>query len=142
MSAEDHVSVIRSLFNAFNEGGVARLDGLVTEDFELSDIAIGQTFRCPGGLRQWMQSFLKAGPDAHTRVVTTIVEGEWVAATEHIGTLTHTGPFLTPAGEIPPTGRQVELQMVEIYQMRGGKIARLRAYYDVATMLRQLGLVS
>ena len=140
MSAENHAVVIRSLFNAFNEGDVGRGAALVTQDFELIDVAIGQTFHGPDGLRQWLQSFLTAGPDAKTRILTTIVEGEWVA-TEHIGTLTHTGPLLTPAGEIAPTGRRVELQIAEIYQMKDGKIALLRAYYDVATMMRQLGLM-
>jgi ketosteroid isomerase-like protein len=62
-------------------------------------------------------------------------------ATEHIGRFTHTGPLLTPAGEIPPTGRRVELQIAEVYRMREGKIALLHAYYDVATMLRQPGLM-
>jgi limonene-1,2-epoxide hydrolase len=28
-----------------------------------------------------------------------------------------------------------------VYQMKDGKLALLRAYYDVATMLRQLGLM-
>ena len=140
MSAEDHAAVIRTLFNAFNEGDVDRCATLATEDFELVDVASGQTFHGPGGLQQWLQSFLMAGPDAKTSILTTITEGEWVA-TEHIGRFTHTGPLLTPAGEIPPTGRRVELQIAEVYRMREGKIALLHAYYDVATMLRQLGLM-
>ena len=54
-------------------------------------------------------------------------------ATEHIGRFTHTGPLLTPGGEIAPTGRRVELQIAESYQMKDGKINLLRAYYDLAT---------
>jgi predicted ester cyclase len=140
MPSEDHVTVIRTLFNAFNEGDFERCVALATEEFELVDMAAGQTFHGPGGLRQWLQGFLVAGPDAKTSILTTIVEGDWVA-TEHIGRFTHMGPLLTPAGEIAPTGRRVELQLAEIYQMKGGKIALLRAYYDVATMLRQLVLM-
>jgi predicted ester cyclase len=48
---------------------------------------------------------------------------------------------LTPGGEIAPTGRRVELQISEIYQMKDGKIRLLRAYYDAVTMMRQLGLM-
>ncbi|WP_281356135.1 ester cyclase [Arthrobacter mobilis] len=45
-----------------------------------------------------------------------------------------------PAGEIPPTGRHIELQIAEVYQFKDGKISLLRAYYDLATLMRQLGL--
>ena len=62
-------------------------------------------------------------------------------ATEHVGRFTHTGPLVTPGGEISPTGRRVEIQIAEFYQMKDGKIRQLRAYYDAATMMRQLGLV-
>jgi hypothetical protein len=65
----------------------------------------------------------------------------WVAS-EHIGSFTNTAPLQSPAGEIPPTGRRAELQIAEVYQMKDGKLALLRAYYDVATMLRQLGVMS
>ena len=140
MSTADHVAVIHTLFDAFNTGDLARAASLVTEDFELVDVAAGLTFHGPDGLLQWLQSFLTAGPDAKTEIVTTIVAGDWVA-TEHIGRFTHTGPLLTPAGEIAPTGRRVELQIAEIYQMKDRKIGLLRAYYDAATMMRQLGLV-
>ena len=42
---------------------------------------------------------------------------------------------------IPPTGRTIELHIAEIYQIRDGKIALLRAYYDGATLMRQLGVM-
>lgn len=139
MPAKDHATVIRSLFEAFNAGDLSRCATFVTEDFELRDIATGQTFHGPQGLQQWLQGFLTAGPDANTSILTTIVQGDW-AATEHIGRFTHTGPLLTPAGEFPPTGKQTELQIAEIYRMNDGKIALLHAYYDPATLMRQLGL--
>jgi steroid delta-isomerase-like uncharacterized protein len=140
MSTGDHATVVHSLFDAFNAGDLARATSLVTEDLELVDMAAGFTFHGPEGLLQWLQGFLTAGPDAKTEIITTIVAGDWVA-TEHIGRFTHTGPLLTPTGPIPPTGRRVELQFAEVYQIRDGKIALLRAYYDAATMLRQLGLI-
>lgn len=140
MSRTEHVAVIHSLFDTFNSGDLAGAASLVTEDFELVDVAAGLTFHGPAGLVQWLQSFLTAGPDARTEVLTTIAEGDWVA-TEHIGRFTNTGPLLTPGGEIAPTGRRVELQMAEIYQMKGGKISLMHAYYDAATMMRQLGLL-
>lgn len=140
MSAEDHVAVIRTLFDAFNARDFDRCAALVSEDFELVDVAAGLTLHGPNGLLQWFQGFLTAFPDARAEPFNMIAAGDWVAS-EHIGRNTHTGPLQSPAGEIPPTGRRVELQIAEVYQMKDGKLALLRAYYDMATMLRQLGLM-
>jgi predicted ester cyclase len=61
-------------------------------------------------------------------------------ATEHTGRGTHTGPFPTHEGEIPPTGRSVEVRFGEFFQLRDGKICLMRAYWDSATFFRQLGV--
>ena len=47
----------------------------------------------------------------------------------------HTGAL---AG-IPPTGRDVEVPMLGIYEIANGKIQKARLYYDMATLTRQLG---
>jgi steroid delta-isomerase-like uncharacterized protein len=140
MAQEDDIAVVRSLFERFNEGDLDGAAALVTDDFELSDLAAGRTFHGPAGLREWLDLFRTALPDARTEVVNVLADGGRVAS-EHIGRGTHDGPFVTPAGSIPPTGRSVELRIGEFYELRDGRIARLSAYYDSATMLRQLGLM-
>jgi steroid delta-isomerase-like uncharacterized protein len=138
--AENPTAVIQALFDMFNEREFDRAGALVTEDFELEDLAFGMTLRGPAGLIQWFQGFVTAGPDAKAQLLRTIAAGEWVAS-EHVGRFTHTGPLVTPAGEFPRTGRSVEVRFAEVYQIKDGKIALLRAYYDGATIMRQLGLM-
>ena len=138
--SEESAAVVTALFEAFNDGDLDRAAGLVTDDFELVDVAAGQTFRGPGGLRDWLSTFRTALPDARTEVVNVVSAGDRVA-TEHIGRGTHAGDFVTPGGTIPPTGRSVELRFGELYELSDGKIAAMRAYYDTSTLLRQLGLL-
>ncbi|HXZ03927.1 MAG TPA: ester cyclase [Ktedonobacteraceae bacterium] len=126
MSRDENATVIQLLFDTFNRRDLAGSSLLVTQDFELVDVPAGYTFHGPDGLLQWLQGFLTAGPDAKAEVFNTIVEGDWVA-TEHVGRFTHTGPLITPAGEIAPTGRNVELQFGEFYHIKDGKIGLLRA---------------
>src|SRR5215204_3574024 len=52
---------------------------------------------------------------------------------------TRGGTLRTPAGEIPPTERSVEWSLCEVYQIRDGKIVRGRTYFDVATLMDELG---
>jgi steroid delta-isomerase-like uncharacterized protein len=136
----DNASVVRALFDAFNEGSLDRTRDMVTEDFELFDVAAGQTLHGPDGCRQWLATFRTALPDARTELINMLVDGDRVA-TEHVGRGTHRGPFVTPAGTIPPTGRPMELRIAEMYRVRAGKIGYLRAYYDSTTIMRQLGLL-
>jgi steroid delta-isomerase-like uncharacterized protein len=133
-------AVIRSLFEAFNDGDLDRAAATVTDDFELVDVAAGRVFRGPAGCREWLQVFRTALPDAQTELLNLFAEDDQVA-TEHIGRGTHDGPFVTPAGTIPPTGRKVELRIAELYEVREGKIAQLYAYYDSTTLMRQLGVL-
>ncbi|MDQ3934500.1 MAG: ester cyclase [Actinomycetota bacterium] len=136
----DPVAVVRSLFDAFNDGDLARCAALAADDFELFDAPSGRTFRGPAGLREWLSTFRTALPDARTEVVSAHAEGEHVV-TEHIGRGTHEGPFETPSGTIPPTGRPVEIRIAELYEVRDGKLATMRAFYDTTTLMRQLGLL-
>lgn len=47
----------------------------------------------------------------------------------------HTGDLMG----IAPTGRQVEVPMFGVYEIANGQIQRARLYYDMATLMRQLG---
>ena len=47
----------------------------------------------------------------------------------------HTGELMG----IAPTGRQVEVPMFGVYEIANGQIQRARLYYDMATLMRQLG---
>ncbi len=136
----DNAAIVHDLFDAFNDHDLDRVAAMVTQDFELVDFtADGQTFRGPEGCRQWLQIFLNAAPDAKVEVTNVIAAGDWVF-TEHIGRGTHTGPLVGPAGTIPPTGRRIELPIGELFRVEDNKIALIHAYYDSATMMRQLGV--
>ena len=45
------------------------------------------------------------------------------------------------AATLPPTGRTIDLWFGEFFEVRDGKLVSMRAYYDLATVLRQLGLM-
>jgi predicted ester cyclase len=88
----------------------------------------------------WLKTWLDAAPDARVDLERIFGEGEWVA-TEHHGLATHTGPLHTATGEIPPTGRRLDLWFSENFEVHDGKLRRMRAYYDGAAVMRQLGLL-
>ena len=88
METQDNAAIIRGLYDAFNDNDLDRAAALVSEDFRLVDFAaVGQTFRGPEGLRQWLQIFLTAAPDAKvdfTNVVSAR-EGGWYSPNTQLG---------------------------------------------------------
>ncbi len=135
-----NADVVRSVYTNFNSHNIDGLLSVVTEDFELVDMALGQSWHGLEGWQEWIGMWASTAPDALTEVTSLITDGDWVF-TEHTGRGTQTDPLATPAGTIPPTNRQFELKFGELYQMRNGKIAVMKAYWDSATLMRQLGLM-
>jgi hypothetical protein len=45
----------------------------------------------------------------------------------------------TPAGSIPATGRHVDLPACQVLQIVDGKVARFQQYFDLATLMNQIG---
>jgi steroid delta-isomerase-like uncharacterized protein len=140
MSLEQNLATVRAVYQGFNTGDIPLLSSLVTEDFELIDIALGMSWHGQQGWLEWLQNWSVSIPDAKTRVDTIFGQGDQVL-TEHTGGGTHTGPLTTPAGTISPTGKRIELKFAEVFEMRDGKIKTMRAYWDTATLMRQLGLL-
>jgi steroid delta-isomerase-like uncharacterized protein len=133
-------TVSKQLFDAFNANDLDRVEELAADDFELVDIAAGETFRGKEGARANAQGWITAFPDAQIELVNVIAGDGWEAA-EAIARGTHTGPLATAEGEIPPTGRTIELRFCSVAQVSDGKIRKGRDYYDVASIMQQLGLM-
>jgi steroid delta-isomerase-like uncharacterized protein len=71
--------------------------------------------------------------DAHPKV-TTLLVGDGHAALEANFVGIHTGEFLG----IPATGRSVQVPYCVVYDLRGDKIAALRAYIPMDLFAQQL----
>jgi predicted ester cyclase len=85
------------------------------------------------------QMFAAAFTGISHNIAHAIVAGE-LEATEGRITCTHTGILSSPAGDIPATGRSLDLAQALWGTVRHGKIVELRAYWDLAAFMAQLGL--
>jgi predicted ester cyclase len=113
---------------------------LSTADVEVINVATGETLHGSQGLRQFLQGWATAFPDS-TVETTRVVADEQGAAMEFTGRGTQTGPLRGPMGEIPPTGKSVTAPFAQALEMRQGKVARTRLYFDAMGMLVQLGVI-
>jgi carboxymethylenebutenolidase len=80
-------------------------------------------------------------PDTKLTPISRTV-GEDQLVDEMIFSFTHTRemPWMLPG--IPPTGRYVEVALVVIVRFRDGKLAHEHIYWDQASVLKQIGLLT
>lgn len=140
MSIEQNISTVRAVYDGFNTRNSTMLLDLVTEDFELVDVALSLSWHGKKGWNEWLQNWAVSLPDAQVHLETIVAQDNLVV-TEQTGGGTHTGTLSTPTGVIAPTGKKVQLKFAEVFEMRDGKIKTMRAYWDTGTLMRQLGLI-
>lgn len=140
MAAEENARVARALNEAYNARDMVAATKLVTVDARLINMATGETFVGEQGVQQFLQGWATTFPDSNVETTTVIADDNAVAM-EFTGRGSQTGPLQTPTGEIPPTGRRVEVPFVQVLKLQSGKITEARLYFDVAGMLQQLGIM-
>ena len=79
-----------------------------------------------------------AAPDGKG-VITKAFASESSVTLEVIWTGTQTGTLLGAEGAIPPTGKQWNVMGAQVITIEDGKIVHFRQYFDMLTILRQLG---
>jgi steroid delta-isomerase-like uncharacterized protein len=83
-------------------------------------------------LKMWANGF----PDARIDIQNIKESGDTVVV-EFVGRGTHRGDLMGMA----PTGKQVNIPVCNILELRDGKVYREREYMDMATMMAQLGVM-
>ena len=141
MSAQDNAVLARRIYQLFNDEKIDDVLALTTEDIEANLIPFGQTFQGREGFMNFMMGFKGAFPDLKITVTNQVATDDQVVS-EFTARGTHTGPLLTPAGELPPTGRKVDFIVCEVWRIKNGKLASLHNYQDAASLMRQLGVLS
>jgi predicted ester cyclase len=93
-------------------------------------------------IREYVAVFRTAFPDGRHTIDAAIESGDTVAIQGRWAG-THTGPFLSPQGEVPPTGRTVEVPFALFVSgdPAVGQARRVAFYMDHLTIGVQLGLM-
>jgi predicted ester cyclase len=145
MTAQDNAALGRTFVELFNahQSDPAWLDKAVASlsaDCEIIDVPAGWTSIGPNGYRQLLLFFADGFPGGRVEI-TNVFATEDQAVVEFVGRGTNTGTLHLPTGDIPATGRSAELRFCDAMQIRNGKFVSVHIYYNVMTMLQQLGLV-
>lgn len=140
MLEEQNIRVSHAFFDAWNSGDLSKAFPYEADDF----VAEGPGAAGPMNREQnrmYLQNFLTAFPGSQFEVWLTVAQGDYVVA--HWKTEgTHGGPLRTPSGgTISPTGKHVVLNGATTSEIKNGKIVHSWAFWDLSSLLTQLGLL-
>ena len=124
---------------SYNEKDWAKAAAVHTDDFVSEEVATNRRAEgIPGVLEIWkgwaagLADSKATFHDAQASGDTVILEKTWTG--------THTGPLATPDGVVEATGKSFSMRAISVIVVRDGKGALRRQYFDLNTMLSQLGL--
>ncbi|HZO87499.1 MAG TPA: ester cyclase [Chthonomonadaceae bacterium] len=128
---------IDTLVSAWNSHDPARLAACYTQDAVFEEVPLGHPVRGQAALLAMFTALFNAFPDLVMTAGNRAQQADCLAW-EWIITATHRGEF----NGIPATGNAVQLRGASFCSLRGGKIAENREYWDLNTVLRQIGVSS
>jgi steroid delta-isomerase-like uncharacterized protein len=127
---------VDELMAALNAHDVDRAAAFYAPDYEELDVAQVAVPVGPAGIRRTLTHYLRAFPDLQLTLDDLIVDGHRAVL---VWTLrgTHHGTFM----RIPPSGREVAVRGTSVLTIEDGKIRRGLRIWDLAGLLRTLGLL-
>ena len=136
---EEEAKAIGDVYvRARNEVNLALLDEIYAPDVVVHDCSSPEDIIGLKALKEYYSYTHKALPDLFATIDETIVKGDkivWVWTFS----ATNTGPFHTPLGDIPATGKKVQFSGVAIDRVDEGKLVEEWVYFNVLQVLQQLG---
>jgi steroid delta-isomerase-like uncharacterized protein len=135
-TADDQKRAIRDWAAHWSAHNMDRLLPLFTQDVVYEDVTLGVVNRGAAELRAFGEKFIAGFPDVTFELRSSFANGtsgsaEWVMRGTHKGNL--------PG--MPATGKRVDVRGASIFEFAGNKIRRCSDYWDIATLLKQVGLM-
>jgi len=127
---------MRALADALNAGDVDNVVSAFASDYEGLDVGAAQPQRGRDALREAMLGYLRGFPDLRLTIEQIIIQDNCVALT-WTARGTHRGSLLN----IPATGRRVVVSGSSMLVVENGQIQRGRHIWDMAGLLRAIGLL-
>jgi steroid delta-isomerase-like uncharacterized protein len=132
----DAAAVVRRFIDEYQTGhDVAAAEELLAADF-VDHCPFGPFSPDRDGVLALFATLFAAFPDLHVTIHQQVTEGETVTTRKTFHG-THEGEFMG----IPPTGRAVAFDVIDILEVRDGRLAEHWNVVDAMALMMQLGAI-
>ena len=139
ISQQQLVDAAKAPMIAFNEKNWDKVRASVTSDFVYDEVGTNRKVQGVDQVISLWQGWATAFPDAKASFQRAFpTDGAVVLEVTWQGT--HKGPLQTPAGPIAATGKRIDIRACMVTEIAGDKAKLERHYFDMATLLQQIGV--
>jgi steroid delta-isomerase-like uncharacterized protein len=141
MSEQDNINIVQKGFDGFNNHNADATVQYLADNVR-SELPGAPDVLSKDKVREYNRAYIDAFPDLHFDIKDIVAQGDKVAvAWEAKGT--HKAPLQTQmGGAIPATNKVVRITGGNLFELRGGLIVRQHAYFDLLSMMTQLGVIT
>ena len=136
----DPIEVAKIGVEAFNAADWDRFRSALTPDSVYEEFATGRRIVGADPITEADMGWKQAFPDARGTIRNAVASGSTVTL-EITWEGTHTGDLVGPHGTIPASGRSVSLPAAQVVEVEGDKARSTRHYFDLMTLMSQIGAV-
>ncbi|SKC74330.1 ester cyclase [Paraburkholderia hospita] len=136
MSAEQNKQVMHRFVEFINTANKELAEELVSREAVFHVPGRSEPVRGPEGYLDIIGMMRSGFPDIQWSLEEMIAENDKVAA-RFIMHGTHQGAFFG----VPPTGKKIQVQAMNIYRLKDGKFVEERGQPDLLSLLQQIGAV-
>ena len=134
------MSVPSEMMEAFNKGDFDRIAALCSPDITYIENGTNRSTKGIDEIMQVAHGWKAAFSDLHANIWSDLSCGNNVVL-EITWTGTNDGPIELPGGTLPATGKSVEFNDAQVFEIENGLVKAFRNYGDFVTMLTQLGVI-
>jgi steroid delta-isomerase-like uncharacterized protein len=135
MSVEDQNLIVKRWIEAWNKQDLAAARNLLTPDYVRHDANLPDVDGAEAGV-DFITTVVSGFPDINLYVEQLIAQDQLGAARLTVRG-THQGPFMGVA----PTGREVTIEVVDVYRFDGDRIAEQWVVMNMMGLLQQIGAI-
>jgi ketosteroid isomerase-like protein len=129
-----NVELHQRAHRAMSEEGADQAAAYFAPDIVYTDNARGLTMKGKEEATGWLTGWKSAFSDARITNATYLAADDWTISQFH-GRGVNDGPL----GDLPATGKQLDMPYCELLRWRDDKAVEGGIYYDTGTMMVQLG---
>jgi steroid delta-isomerase-like uncharacterized protein len=140
LSPQALTEAAKGLIIAYNDKKWDKVKAAITSDFLYDEVGTARKVEGADQTVAAWKGWAEAFPDSKASFDRAYAAGNDTVVLELTWRGTHQGPLGTTMGNIAPTGKSIEVRAVAIVEMKGEKARSQRHFFDMATLLQQIGL--
>ncbi len=138
MADQNPAQLATALVTAFNNNDWDAYRRNLTADSVYDEVATSRKLEGVEAVVEALKGWKEAFPDVKGTIGNAMSTGN-TAILEVSWTGTHTGPLQGPTGTIAATGKQQTTRSGWVLDFDGGKLKQSRHYFDMLSLMQQLG---